>query len=745
MERPEHKPRCRLPLLALLAALAVVVTPEGGATTAQAAPPYPQARQFFPEADGFGPFEGRPPAAAVYRQGRVIGHLVRTADVAPIPAYSGKPVNLLVGFDTAGKIRGAHVLEHHEPILLVGIPESRLQGFAAQFAGKRITDRVRIGGGSQGEVAVDGVSGATVTVMVVARTIMKSVRRVAQARGLLRGGAGAPRAHARVRRDLYRKATWRDLVAEGAFGHLRLTSAQVDEALRKLGARLDPPPGGPDETFIDLWFALVDPPVVGRNLLGDEQYRWLMEQLQPGEHVVAVLANGRYSFKGSGYVRGGIFDRVQLTQGGQTILFRDLDHHRLADVYLEGMPAFSEMALFIVRAGYEFDPGRPYRLELLVRQQTGPTDSVFTTFAAGHRVPEPYLERPPAATGVEAAAEGEDQPMWAAVWKRRWTEVAVLVAGLLFLTVVLLLQDVLARRRRLLLRLRTGFLIFTLLFIGWYALGQLSIVNVFTFLGSLMRGFRWETFLMDPILFVLWTYVAAAVLLWGRGVFCGWLCPFGALQKLLNEAARRLRVPQLVLPALVHERLLALKYVILLVLFGISLQSLGTAERYAEIEPFKTAILLRFDREWPYVLYALALLTVAVFISKFYCKYLCPLGAALALPTRLRVFDWLKRRKECGRPCQICANACEIQAIRPTGEIDAHECHYCMDCQVIYWDDKICPPLVARRRRRERAAGARRAAERMVAALRSAGPDGGAVARAAGSNSGAERAEPEGR
>ncbi len=717
-------------MLAMLAVLAVV-TAAGGARPAHGSPPaggppHPKAAEFFPEADAFGPFEGDPPAAAVYRGGEVIGYLLRTKEVAPIPAYSGKPVDLLVGFDTEGVIRGAYVLEHHEPILLVGIPESRLQEFAAQYAGKRLTDRIRIGGGSQGEVSVDGVSGATVTVMVVDRTIMKAARRVAHARGVLRAG-GAQGARARIRTDVYRPAGWKDLVEAGAFGHLRLGSAEVDRALRRLGARLDPPPADPDELFIDLWFAVVDPPMVGRNLLGDEQYRWLMGQLKPGEHVLAVLANGRYSFKGSGYVRGGIFDRVQLSQGEQTILFRDLDHHRLADVYLEGMPEFREMALFVIRAGYEFDPGQPYRLELLVRQQTGPTDSVFTTFSATHALPEAWLQRPPAAPGAEAG-EGAEEPMWVGVWKRRWPEVVVLVAGLGFLTVVLFLQDVLVRRRRLVVRLRTGFLLFTVGFIGWYALGQLSIVNVFTFLGSLVHGFRWETFLVDPILFVLWTYVAAAVLLWGRGVFCGWLCPFGAMQKLINEAARRLRVPQLVLPPLVHERLLAVKYVILLVLFGISLQSLATAERFAEIEPFKTAILLHFQREWPYVLYAVGLLAIAVFSSKFYCKYLCPLGAALALPTRLRVFDWLKRRKECGRPCQICANACEIQAIRSTGEINAHECHYCLDCQVIYWDDRICPPLVERRRRRERAAGARRAAARMVEALR--GPRSAAAAGA---------------
>jgi ferredoxin len=70
-----------------------------------------------------------------------------------------------------------------------------------------------------------------------------------------------------------------------------------------------------------------------------------------------------------------------------------------------------------------------------------------------------------------------------------------------------------------------------------------------------------------------------------------------------------------------------------------------------------------------------------------------PLGAPLALqdshcfPAPLRIFDWLRRRKACGRPCQICAVQCEVQAIRPTGEINPNECQHCLDCQITYWDD----------------------------------------------------------
>ncbi|MFZ5510768.1 MAG: 4Fe-4S binding protein, partial [Pseudomonadota bacterium] len=253
-----------------------------------------------------------------------------------------------------------------------------------------------------------------------------------------------------------------------------------------------------------------------------------------------------------------------------------------------------------------------------------------------------------------------------------------------------------------LIYVRNGFHVYTLFFIGWYALAQLSVINVLTFVNAVMHGFRWENFLLDPMLFILWSFVAMTLLLWGRGVYCGWLCPFGALQELILIASRRLKLPQFEFSDVVHERLWAVKYIILILLFGVSLQSLGEAATYAEVEPFKTVITLRFNREWPFIIYALALIVISAFNRKFFCKYLCALGAALAIPGRFRLFDWwLRRRRECGKPCQVCYNRCSVRAIRPTGEINANECHYCLDCQVIYYNDKVCLPLIERRQKRE--------------------------------------------
>ena len=652
---------------------------------------YPAVAQFFPKADRFGDFTGKPPVAAAYRQGKVLGYLFHSKDVAPFPAYSGKPIDVLIGIDRQGRIVGTKVLEQHEPILLVGIPVQKLYDFAAQYIGRHVTDEVGIGGG-KGDV--DIISGATVTSAVVNRTIMHAARRIAVARGIISTRQARLAPMAKVRKDLFHPATWSQLVKQGGIGHFLITTGKVHQAFQNTKAAT-PPPDHPSAPFAEIDFAYLNAPVIGRNLLGKTQYRWLMSKLKPGDQAIAVLGNG-YSFKGSGYVRGGIFDRIHVIQNGQQILFHDSDYERLADTYIKGIPAFREKAIFIIRQANLFNPGLPWQLELLVRRQTGPLKSVFRAFHADYQLPAAYLQKP------VAVAAAQESPLWVSLWQRRRVDITVLVVGLAFLLAILAFQDWLVRRPKIFDRIRVAYLLYTLVFIGWYALGQLSVVNVFTFISAFIHNFHWQTFLMDPMVFILWSFVAVTLLLFGRGIYCGWLCPFGAFQELINKAARKLRIPQFNFPLMVHERLWAVKYIILLVLFGISLQSVNLAERYAEVEPFKTAISLHFQRQWPFVTYAVILLIASAFNCKFYCKYICPLGGALAVTGRNRIFEWLRRRKECGHPCQTCAVECDVQAIKVTGEINYNECHYCLDCQKTYWNDHKCPPLVMRRKRWER-------------------------------------------
>jgi polyferredoxin len=123
-------------------------------------------------------------------------------------------------------------------------------------------------------------------------------------------------------------------------------------------------------------------------------------------------------------------------------------------------------------------------------------------------------------------------------------------------------------------------------------------------------------------------------------------------------------------------------------------------DRVVEFEPFKTAITLGFQRAWPAVAWAVGLLALSLFLYKGFCRYLCPLGAGLALLGRLRRWDWIARRMECGTPCQTCRHRCHYQAIAPEGTVDYAECFQCLDCVAIHDDPARCAPLIAQARQR---------------------------------------------
>ncbi|MCE1249585.1 MAG: 4Fe-4S binding protein, partial [Comamonadaceae bacterium] len=179
--------------------------------------------------------------------------------------------------------------------------------------------------------------------------------------------------------------------------------------------------------------------------------------------------------------------------------------------------------------------------------------------------------------------------------------------------------------------------------------------------------------------------------------------PFGSLQEGIYKIAKAVGLKrfQTQLPQKWHDRLKWLKYAIFFFLLTVSMFSMGLAEKLAEVEPFKTTFLVGvMNRSWPYGLFVAAILGVSIFIERPYCKYICPLGASLAMPSTFRWFG-LKRKQDCNS-CKACAVGCGAQAIDTDGRIDHRECLHCLDCMILYTDTKGCPPLAKERKRREK-------------------------------------------
>jgi polyferredoxin len=315
--------------------------------------------------------------------------------------------------------------------------------------------------------------------------------------------------------------------------------------------------------------------------------------------------------------------------------------------------------------------------------------------------PTPVAAATPAAPVLAEAALGEldlDEEPQVAAWVEAWsdarTDIVILAALLIALTAIFVFQDALARHRLAHRVVRMGFLTVVLVWLGWTAGVQLSTVNVINYAMAPFSRFELGFYLAEPLMVIVAVYTLFSVILIGRGVFCGWLCPFGALQELLGEIAKALRIPQWSPSVALERRLWWGKYIAAAVVLILVVSAIDPAGATLEVEPFKTAITTKFDRAWPFVVYAGALLAIGLFSERAYCRFLCPLGGILATLDRLHLLNRLKRRPECGSPCRLCERACPVRAIVPSGKIITSECFQCLDCQVEYFDDKRCPPLV---------------------------------------------------
>ena len=181
--------------------------------------------------------------------------------------------------------------------------------------------------------------------------------------------------------------------------------------------------------------------------------------------------------------------------------------------------------------------------------------------------------------------------------------------------------------------------------------------------------------------YLFFGFTVVSTVLWGR-LYCGRVCAYGALTQLLDVVIpRRFRFE---VPRPIEKRAAWIKFGIL---FGVIGYYMATRDLlvYQYVEPF-----------WMFGLFGTAgmwialgvLLAATVFVRNLYCRFLCPVGAALGLMSYLTVFR-IKRWSEC-TTCKICEKACQWGAIEGP-KIIMTECVRCDDCERLYASTAICP------------------------------------------------------
>jgi len=209
----------------------------------------------------------------------------------------------------------------------------------------------------------------------------------------------------------------------------------------------------------------------------------------------------------------------------------------------------------------------------------------------------------------------------------------------------------------------------------YFGLIKSTMVSVVHFVNIDLMSF--PSFEQSPLWYMLMGSTILTTFLFGM-VFCGSLCPFAAVQEILyNLAHRKKKLPQRALSNRVDQQTRYAKYLVLFAVIVVS-AALGNSSA-AGIEPFLTLFTLHGTTlAWSLLVFMLFL---SFFHFRFWCKYLCPVGACLGLFARFSLYK-IKLGKEC-TGCSACEQICPTRAIRMDADapvIDYPECILCGKC-----------------------------------------------------------------
>jgi NosR/NirI family transcriptional regulator, nitrous oxide reductase regulator len=580
-------------------------------------------KQLMPNATSFSEKAGEPPVFTAYGpltdtgETGIIGYLFQTSDFPPLEIGFSAPIEVLVALDTQATVTAIKVLDYNESFRGSRGDFLSSRGFQEQFRRKALTDEFRVGRD------VDGVSRATITSWATTRGIYNAARRVAQFYLPDSGIAAGQDSSANLLLHL-EPLSWDDLKAQ--------------QHVLELDVNL------PDATVLALSFAYMgNNETLGQLLLGTEDFsraeRDASNRFDAGQLVlVGIGGDASDPFRQ---------ERLALRQDGI-----DFEMPRRRFVYagsaLEGKIAKQAAYAGAIVLPVEIDVTRPFTILYDPRNGQPPAALEFSInglmmdVAMGNEIYAPGAEPQAAQTGSDIS----------------WPKIVALLVIFALVMASFLTKNA---------RLRWVTLSITLVYLGFINGGFLSvshITNTINLGPSMILG--------DVPLLMIVVFTLVTTFIWGR-VFCSSLCPFGAVQDLLSKFVPRRW--QRTVPARVHDKALYLKYVFLALILVMAVVQ-GGVSIFQYFEPFGTL----FFYSTSIVMWAILLLILlaSAVVKRFYCRYVCPLGAALGVLSFFSL-SRIKRVQQC-TACSVCEHVCPTGAIRKH-TIDFKECVRCDICE----------------------------------------------------------------
>jgi ferredoxin len=193
--------------------------------------------------------------------------------------------------------------------------------------------------------------------------------------------------------------------------------------------------------------------------------------------------------------------------------------------------------------------------------------------------------------------------------------------------------------------------VISILYFGFYRSGCVCSIGA---VQNVALALADSSYSIPVFVFLMFILPVVFTLLFGR-VFCAGVCPFGALQELVN--VKNVRLSKAVSTVL---GIIPWVYLIFAILFAV------TRSRFiiCRFDPFIG--IFRMGGDFGVIAFGGLLLLASVFTGRPFCRFLCPYGALLSLFSRVSV-KHLTITGKCIN-CDLCRNACPVDAIRPPYE-----------------------------------------------------------------------------
>ena len=600
-------------------------------------------KKVMPDAASFSEKAGDPPvyrafgAAEQGGQGELIGYLFETPDYPPEEIGYSAPIEVLVGMDLEGILSGIEVLYYRESYKSIRGDFINSERFPNQFEGMSVSDGFRVGRD------LDGVSRATITSWATSRGIRNAARRVAR-----------------------NYLTDSEFVANANSGEvaLQILQAQSWGEMKESGFVKEFPILLEDLTQLNLTLAFIGNEALGELLVGPDDYsraeREASNRVEDGNMLlVGIDGNASTPFRQ---------ERLAITQGDAVY---NIERRRF--VYVgsadDGKIAGRVRFAGAIVMSSDIDLSQPFTvlydtgLQVESVEELAQVDyqvpPVPFSLATGAPLPAKFLPKPANPFPEFDDFEEVDEGVLATLINS-----APVVEVLALLLLFAMVMTTFLRKSS---TIRWVTLAYTLFYLGFYNGTFLSVSHI---TNGLKQGP--SLFLNDLPLLLIVVFTIVTTLFWGR-VFCSSLCPFGALQDFITRIMPKKW--QLEVPRAIHDKALYIKYGILALLVVTSL-TFSDLSLFQYFEPFGT--IFYFSRSM--LLWAILAVFIAasMFVSRFYCRYACPLGAALGVTSFLSPLR-IKRVQQC-EVCKVCENSCPTGAIR-AHEVDFKECVRCDVCE----------------------------------------------------------------